>query len=133
MDVQSQLIMLVVVVASVGFLLLRFFLERAHEESEAVKSVKECTPARIRRRVAKAQWRLLLQRMGTLTTGRAGLLDASDSADDEQDCVGVLSLGVGEHWPYQPIPLCAENRQKLIDLGFARFSDDGLWVFYVDD
>ena len=111
----------------------------------ASKPPKKLTPELIQRRIAKAQWRLLMGRMGQLTSERRQLApnfasEISSAERRKRDCVGVLSLGVSEWTRYadpqqlymQPLPLCAENRQKLVDLGFTKFSDDGLWVYYVE-
>ena len=108
-----------------------------------MKPVKPLTPELIHHRVVKAQWRKLLSRLRHLTTQKevpSSFPSELSKARVTRDCVGVLSLGVSDNTRYadqqqihqQPMPLCAENRQKLIELGFTRFSDDGLWVFYVE-
>jgi len=109
--------------------------------TKATKPIKEMTPDVIRHRIVKGQWSLLQKRMDNLTTvknNRQSTLSSISSVKIERRCVGVISLDVGERGRYgdkgcpYPMPLCVENREKLINLGFKNFSNDGLWVSYVE-
>ncbi len=119
----------------------REWLARQDATTETTEPTKPITPELIHKRIVKGQWRLIEKRMSNLTTVReppsTGLSSIS-SIKMKRHCVGVIYLGTEERVGYndkpllQPIPLCKENRDKLIVLGFTEFTSDGLWVFYVE-
>lgn len=119
---------------------------QSYVANKMTKPNKELTPELIQSRIVKAQWKLLNNRMGNLTRNRnkvgpgiSSALANSSAIKFERKCLGVLSLAHRDRSRYdedqthvQPMPLCDENRERLINLGFKKFSDDGLWVFYVE-
>lgn len=110
--------------------------------TKSAKPVKQITPEVIHRRIVKAQWRFIKKRMYNLVTEKGPKptgLSSMSSMKVVRNCVGVIFLGSEERTShardsslYKAIPLCEENKEKLMEMGFKDFSDDGLWVSYVE-